>query len=474
MKLYYKLSAALLVIAATASLALSFFFIKFQERELVRTHKERAALLISGTRDILSEAELAADPLMVVDYLSDLLSSRPELAGAELDLGRGFRPIKPRRTPARLRRAPPPAPLFWGRGKLPSEKDKIINRTSPAKRAGPAKNPVEEIHSLKYAARLEFDAAYLESEVRARLTAVYRDLSIAFLCSLFVSAGAGFALSYHLTRRLKRLSAAASAVGEGRFGAEIEARGSDEIAELARTFNAMSARLLELEAMKKNFISSITHELRSPLGAIESYVELLLRDGRAWTRRELSDLARIKTNASRLSNFVTVMLDLAKIERGKMELRLSNYEPGALIEDLAAFFGSEAAKKGVKLTVDISGCRGPMLLDRELTTHALTNLVSNALKFTPAGKEVGISAFMDGEKLRVEVRDEGPGIEPEEIKGLFSVFGQTARGAQKKGTGLGLALSKAIVELHKGRIGAGAAPEGGALFWFEVPRNINP
>ncbi|MHB0996845.1 MAG: HAMP domain-containing sensor histidine kinase [Elusimicrobiales bacterium] len=436
MKLFYKFSAALMAAALAAALLLSAIFFSFQNRTVRRAQEDRLQALEQSVAAMIGEAELAGDPLMAVDYLSGLCSSRDEIAWCEVDIGRGPRPI----------------------GRL-------------KKTAGPAKSdtPVSRsVSGKKFSARLHFSRQALENERRGALAGIWHDLAAAFLASMAAAALLGLLLARRLTRRLRRLAAEAAELGEGRFGVKTDAGGSDEVAELAAAFNRMSERLLELETLKKNFTASVTHELRSPLGVIETYAAMLLKERERFSADDLEVFVRIKENAGRLANFVTAMLDLAKIERGKMELRPALEDPAALARDAADFFRPKAEERTVELLVNAAS--GPQcLLDRELVTHVLTNLISNAVKFSPEGGKVEISAAPLEDRWRFEVRDHGPGFREGESAKLFEPYAQGSAAPGHGGTGLGLALAKSIVELHKGRIGCGNAPGGGALFWFDLP-----
>ncbi len=385
---------------------------------------------------MLREAELASDPLMAVDYLSGLCTSRPELASCELDIGRGLHPVKTRR------------------------------RAAPVPAAGIIK---KDIKGRLFSARLNFSAEALERERTSAMAGIYRNLAAAFAAAMGAAVIIALILARSLTRRLKRLAAEAAAVGEGRFGAKTDAGGSDEVSELAASLNAMSDRLLELETMKKNFTASVTHELRSPLGVIETYAAMLLKEKDSFRPEDAEIFRRIKENAVRLANFVTAMLDLAKIERGKMELRPTREDPLALTRDAADFLRPKAAEKQVSLSVETGETGALAEVDRELLTHALTNLISNAVKFTPQGGKVTVRASFAGGKYRAEVEDTGPGLDPGEAEKLFLPFSQGSAAPGHGGTGLGLALAKSIAELHKGALGCGPAPGGGALFWLEIP-----
>lgn len=435
MRLFHKLSAALLAAALAAALLLSAIFFSFQNRTVRQAQEARLQTLERSVLAMLGEAELGGDPLMLVDYLSGLCYSSAEILSCQADIGRGMVPVR--------------LPKI----KLPPKSDIAIPRLLSGK---------------KYSARLDFSSEALARERLEALSGVWRDLAAAFAASMAVAALLGLLLARRLTRRLRRLAAEAAAVGEGKFGVKTDASGSDEVAELAGALNAMSDRLLELETMKKNFTASVTHELRSPLGVIETYAAMLLMEKENFRPEDLEVFRRIKENAGRLANFVTAMLDLARIERGKMELRPAPEDPLALTRDAADFLRPKAEEKGVSLAVEAEGAAAA-LLDRELLTHALTNLFSNAIKFTPQGGRITVRAAVSGGRYRAEVEDTGPGLKPGEAGKLFAPFSQGSAAPGHGGTGLGLALAKSIAELHKGAIGCTQAPGGGALFWLEIP-----
>jgi len=434
MRLFHKLSAALLAAALAAALLLSAIFFSFQNRTIRRAQEARLQTLEQSVLAMLGEAELAGDPLMLVDYLSGICAARSDILVCEADIGRGWHPFK-------------------GGAAASSKGDTRVTKVMRGK---------------KLSAKVYFSSDALEAERRKTLSGVWRDLAAAFAASMAVAALLGLLLARRLTRRLRRLAAEAAEVGEGKFGVKTDASGSDEVAELAGALNAMSDRLLELETMKKNFTASVTHELRSPLGVIETYAAMLLKEKESFRPEDLEVFRRIKENAGRLANFVTAMLDLAKIERGKMELRPAPEDPLALTRDAADFLRPKAEEKGVSLSVEAAGA-GNAMLDRELITHALTNLLSNAIKFTPPGGKVTVRASVSGGRYRAEVEDTGPGLKPGEAEKLFAPFSQGSAAPGHGGTGLGLALARSIAELHKGSVGCAPAPGGGALFWLEIP-----
>jgi signal transduction histidine kinase len=435
MTLFHKFSAALMAAALAAALLLSAIFFSFQNRTVRQAQDLRLQALGQSVAAMLGEAELAGDPLMAVDYLSGLCSSRPEIQACQLDIGRGMVPV-------RL-----PKLKFTSKSDAPLPK---------------------ALRGKKYAANINFSSEALARERREALSGVWHDLAAAFGAAMAVAVLLALLLARRLTRRLRRLAAEAAEVGEGKFGVKTDASGSDEVAELAGALNTMSDRLLELETMKKNFTASVTHELRSPLGVIETYAALLLREKEHFRAEDLEVFARIKENAGRLANFVTAMLDLAKIERGKMELRAAREDPLALARDAADFLRPKAQEKRISLEVETPPGPAQALLDRELLTHALTNLLANALKFTPEGGKVTLRVSLPVDRVRFEVADTGPGLREGEAEKLFAPFSQGSAAPGHGGTGLGLALVKSIAELHGGAAGCAPAPAG-ARFWIEIP-----
>lgn len=284
--------------------------------------------------------------------------------------------------------------------------------------------------------------------------------------------------AHALTRPLASLGALAAEVGRGRFGSRLEWDSEDELGVLVRAFNEMSARLEEFDQVKRNFVSSVTHELRSPLGAIESYLPLILekwQSGPDGARQAREYLDRIKVNVRRLSGFINDLLDVAKIEKGKMECVLRPVELAPVAQDVCQFFEAKAAQAGVRLSNEI----GPLpvvLADAERVRQVLVNLVANSLKFTPSGGRIWIAAEQfrerDARWVEVIVGDSGRGMDSGDVSRIFQPFAQgrnTHEGvAGHKGTGLGLYIVKSIVDQHGGKIGVDSKPGQGTTVRFSL------
>ena len=231
----------------------------------------------------------------------------------------------------------------------------------------------------------------------------------------------------------------------------------------------LNEEVLELTHSRLVFFTNISHELRTPLTLIADPVEMLLEDsGIKGKSREL--LKMVQRNAVALQQLVSSILDFRKIQNGKMDLKLYRFD---IVKTLTVWVGDfqlTAERKQIKLHLDIAAFKGSheVVADKEKIGRVIFNLLSNALKYTPAGGDIFVSLKDEGEKLRLDVRDTGKGIEKEETDKIFERFFQ-AKGAAS-GTGIGLALVKSFVELHHGQVWVESELGKGSDFIVEIPR----
>jgi signal transduction histidine kinase len=246
-----------------------------------------------------------------------------------------------------------------------------------------------------------------------------------------------------------------------------------EIQEKSRQLETANGRLKELDRLKSDFVSNVSHELRTPLTAIKGALDLLLREvpGRL-NESQTHYLTRARSNTQHLAGLINDLLDLAKIEEGKVELKGTCVSVGGLVHEVMETVRPIAAEKPVLLEVKVPEPSVLVWADRDKITQVLMNLVGNAIKFTPPQGKVTVSASRDGpEWAQVSVNDSGPGISTEECQKIFQKFYQISEdgGLKPKGTGLGLAISKALVELHGGKIWVESEPGRGSTFTFTLP-----
>jgi signal transduction histidine kinase len=246
-----------------------------------------------------------------------------------------------------------------------------------------------------------------------------------------------------------------------------------EIQEKSRELEAANERLKELDRLKSDFVSNVSHELRTPLTAIKGAVDLLLREVPGpLNENQTHYLSRVRSNTQHLAGLINDLLDLAKIEEGKVELKGARVSVGGLVHEVMETVRPIAAEKPVLLDVKMPEPSVLVWADRDKVTQVLMNLIGNAIKFTSPQGTVTVSASRDGtDWARVSVSDNGPGISAEERQKIFQKFHQVSEGGglKPKGTGLGLAISKALVELHGGKIWVESEEGRGSTFSFTLP-----
>ena len=246
-----------------------------------------------------------------------------------------------------------------------------------------------------------------------------------------------------------------------------------EIQEKSRELEAANERLKELDCLKSDFVSNVSHELRTPLTAIKGAVDLLLREVPGpLNENQAHHLSRVRSNTQHLAGLINDLLDLSKIEEGKIQLDAGRVSLGGLVHEVMETVKPMAAEKPVLLEVDVPEPSVLVWADRDKGTQVLMNLIGNAIKFTPCDGTIGVSAANDLKGwVRVSIRDAGPGIPTSEQEKIFEKFYQVTQdgGPKPKGTGLGLAISKALVELHGGKIWVESEPGRGSTFSFTLP-----
>ncbi len=227
--------------------------------------------------------------------------------------------------------------------------------------------------------------------------------------------------------------------------------------------------LRRLEQVRREFVANVSHELRTPLASIRALVETLEVGAIEEPELAYDFLGRIVVEVDRLASLVDELLDLARLESGRVSLRLEPLSPADLLTHGAQRLLPQVDRARLTLDVDISPDLPDVLADRSRIEQVLLNLVHNAIKFTPPGGVISVRAEVQGEMLLVKVRDTGVGIGPEELPRLFERFYKTDKARRSDGTGLGLAIAKHIVMIHGGTIAARSTLDQGATFLFTLP-----
>lgn len=249
----------------------------------------------------------------------------------------------------------------------------------------------------------------------------------------------------------------------------VKTRLNEQLAQSNDELKRLNEEVLELTHSRLVFFTNISHELRTPLTLIADPVEMLL-DDRSIKGRSRELLQMVQRNALSLQQLVGSILDFRKIQNGKMELSLSRFDLPEALQQWTGDFAMTAQRKKIQLHLDTThfSSSADVVADKEKLARIVFNLLSNALKYTPAGGFIHVSLTDEGERLRIEVKDSGKGIDKEELTKVFERFFQ-AKGAAS-GTGIGLALVKSFVELHHGEVRVESEPGKGTCFIVLLPR----
>ena len=288
----------------------------------------------------------------------------------------------------------------------------------------------------------------------------------------------GLVLSWLVIGPIKRTETRLAEISRGDFSKHVDVPNRDELGLLAADVNRMNDELRrlygELETTsrhKSEFLASLSHELRTPLNAIIGFSQVMREQlfGEV-NEKQAEYLDDIVSSGHHLLSLVNDVLDLSKVEAGQVELEQGDVSLRETIERGVVMVRDRAATSGVRLSLDLAPEADVIRGDERRLRQVVFNLLSNAVKFTPAGGSVVVETARVNGDVIVSVSDTGPGVAPEDQERIFDEFQQTELGvAQRDGTGLGLALSKRIVELHGGRIWVESEPPQGSRFVFSVP-----
>ena len=266
---------------------------------------------------------------------------------------------------------------------------------------------------------------------------------------------------------LREMAAAATRMARGDYGTTVRATSADEVGDLARAFNAMALQLEEVDRDRRDLIAMVSHELRTPITALQANLENIV-DGVTAADDEL--LATMLTQTERLGRLVSQLLDLSRLESGATLLSLESV-------DLASL-GREAAQEmalhrpGQRIDIEIEPADLMVTADRERLHQVIANLLDNATRFSPPDEPVVLRGSAQGDGVRIEVIDRGPGIPEGDATRIFERYqrGSHARSTESGGTGLGLAIAQWVVELHAGTITARPGAGGGCRIEIDLPR----
>ena len=287
----------------------------------------------------------------------------------------------------------------------------------------------------------------------------------------------GFVLSWSLVGPIRRMGARLEAIAAGDFAGHVEVPNRDELGALASNLNRMNDELGrvygELETAsrhKSEFLANMSHELRTPLNAIIGFSQVLKqRMAGDLNGKQAEYVDDILESGQHLLSLINDVLDLAKVESGRMELQPSTFDLGHAVENATAMVRERATRQGVGIALDVDEELGSIDADERKIKQVLFNLLSNAVKFTPAGGLVTVRTGTDGTSARISVQDTGIGIDEEHLAEVFEEFRQLKPGRAQEGTGLGLPIAKRLVKLHHGDLTVVSTPGIGSTFTVTLP-----
>jgi signal transduction histidine kinase len=373
-------------------------------------------------------------------------------------------------------------------GKVAEAMDALISREDPLYRK--IDGLVRQVVALEQARMVGWRAG-VATAGRRSLLLMGGFAALAIVLALLF----GFVISWSFIIPVQEAHGFLGQVAAGNFGATVRVTNRDEFGELAENMNRMSRELQRLDTnqrraaaelqtlnerlaqasrAKSEFLASMSHELRTPLNAILGFTELILDNLYGEVPAALRDpLVDVQTNARHLLRLINDVLDLSKIEAGRMELASADYAVADVLEMVRASLRSLASEKGLDFVVSVPPDLPMAYGDGKRITQCLLNLTGNAIKFTKRGR-VEIAAALDGEMLRYRVTDTGIGIAKDQLETVFAEFRQVDATIARDygGTGLGLSITKKLVELHGGRIWVESEPGKGSTFSFEVPLRV--
>ncbi len=293
-------------------------------------------------------------------------------------------------------------------------------------------------------------------------------LMLAILSAVLLALILGILLARTLTRPLHELTQAAQNIAQGELEQQVKVHSQDEIGQLASAFNRMSQEVARVNQLRRQMTADIAHDLRTPLTVIAGYVESM-RDGilAPTTQR----LALIYGEIERLQNLVGDLRMLSQVDAGELPLNPQCIAPKGMLERAAALFQYQAEQQEVSLSVEASDDLPEVRIDEARMMQVMHNLLSNALRYTPAGGKLRLSARTVQDKVEITVQDTGSGIDPQEMPYIFDRFHRAdkSRHTETGESGLGLAIVKALIEAHGGKVWAELPPDGGTAIRFELP-----
>ncbi len=470
MKLGVKIGLVYLIVAG---LFLEAAFLAHEALEAISTEAQGALQKDEAMMRLLAEARHDFELTWKESRLA-AASAHPSPAAAQMrtNLAHLLRNIQDRARPEEDQQAAALA-ASWAQlaaafDRMPAQtgrSDRYFN-TQIQPRLEPFRQQLEDLHALRF-------RAYEERVARIQRQADDARIQLVLLASLVAVAGVILYLliRFQILSPLHQMMTATRLIAAGNLAHRVADKGGDEFGDLAHDFNLMASKLGDAERMKMEFLSMISHEMRTPLTAMNGYTALLRR-GRHGpiTEKQAASLDIIRQETERLHYLVDDLLEAARAEAGAFRVEIGPCDLGLTLDTLMHTFSRQAEEKEIDLKHELKALP-PALLDGRRLAQALRNLVTNAIKFTPVGGSIRVQGQVDGKEILLEVSDTGAGIPPSQIEHIFERFYQTRPESDGRagGVGLGLAIVREIVQAHGGKVEVESELGTGTTFRLRIP-----
>jgi two-component system phosphate regulon sensor histidine kinase PhoR len=331
------------------------------------------------------------------------------------------------------------------------------------------------------AVRIAVPLSEIEVQVARMRLKILASTGLAFLPAIFIAA----LLARWISRRFAAILSHAAELARGNFRARLPDSGGGEFGKLARTLNETAenlqkateqlqhdhAELEKVDRIRKDFVINVSHELRTPLASIQGYTETLMDGALEDPEHNMRFLGIIRHNAERLARLTQDLLALSRVEQKRQKFEFDIHAVNGFLRDAIELMRPMADKNGVRLELERAPEDAEAVCDSEAVSQILSNLLDNAIKYTPSGGRITVGARPAGDFVEVHVRDTGIGIPAEDLPRLFERFYRVdkARSRELGGTGLGLSIVKHLVAAHNGAIRVESRPGQGSTFFFTLP-----
>jgi len=339
----------------------------------------------------------------------------------------------------------------------------------PTEPAEPATSTIDQPQTIGFL----FILPLTQSEIGlAALQIMYSQLGSYFLLGACLAVIVAFLVTLFLSRRIlspiKELRSAAQRLGKGDFSQRVDTSDKSEMGDLASTFNSMAGNLQRNEQLRQHMVSDIAHELRSPLTNVRGYLEAI-NDG--VMQPDKATISSIYDETVLLSRLINDLQELSLAEAGELKLSCQPEDVAELVRQSVAAVHAKASEKDIEVSYDIPADLPRVNIDFLRIKQVLLNLLENALAHTPGGGHINIEANLNPGFVEVSVSDTGEGIPADEIDNIFERFHRVdkSRSRSTGGSGLGLTITRYIIEEHKGKIGVHSEPGKGSRFNFTLP-----